>query len=710
MNASLKVMAPPRLLLGVAFLYWGAVAGHPVVGLGCAFMVEARWWADLRWQFGERGFSRAWKLALLFAVLAIAWFWIQGATVLLVFDLMLWAPVLFLPVLLAQQYSLEERMPISTFSYIAKRKMELDRAAGREVQTFDVHVGYAYFCLVLIGACLGGPGTVVSFVVAVVLGGIGLFFASPLGRMRPVSWMMATTAAVVLAMAGAAGINVLWGFLHGGNLGMSTGQGLGDESHTAIGTLGQIKQSYRIRWRIGMDSKGSESLFQSAGFNHYGHGVWRHRTRADDYGSMASVGAFDGEENRWSFIGEYLGAENEAEESYRVRGAAHPRKPTPIPLLEGARVLVGVETEGGVEYNEFGTVRVVDSMHGVLDFGVSSGEGNVPENEGLPEPEMDLAVPVVEELGLARVCRQLGLAEMSDVEKVVTLRTFFQENFAYSLILSDRVLAGPDAAQAITRFLEQAPIGHCEYFGTATVLLLRQAGVPARYSEGYGAQEWDSGRQEWVLRDAHSHAWCRAYLGGHAEEQLGEDGQARTVWSGGQWVDVDLTPPDWFGREQVGGGAPILTRVLDWWQRFREDLLLWRTRVANKRLVTVVLTVLVGLVLFYVGRRLWKHQTRRERKGRRKSARGEGAVRTPLHALERSVTRILGPRPEGMSLTRWLLLLEEFLPGERDKLVRVVGLHWKARFDPLGAEEGEQEQLDESCRELRLEIKRLRRR
>ena len=31
-------IAPPRLLLGVALLYWGAVTGHPLIGLFCAFL------------------------------------------------------------------------------------------------------------------------------------------------------------------------------------------------------------------------------------------------------------------------------------------------------------------------------------------------------------------------------------------------------------------------------------------------------------------------------------------------------------------------------------------------------------------------------------------------------------------------------------------------------------------------------------------------
>ncbi|MBT8330725.1 MAG: transglutaminase-like domain-containing protein, partial [Deltaproteobacteria bacterium] len=37
----------------------------------------------------------------------------------------------------------------------------------------------------------------------------------------------------------------------------------------------------------------------------------------------------------------------------------------------------------------------------------------------------------------------------------------------------------------IENFLTRSRSGHCEYFATATVLLLRQAGIPARYARGY---------------------------------------------------------------------------------------------------------------------------------------------------------------------------------------------------------------------------------
>ena len=97
-----QLLAPPRLLVGVTLLFWGGVTGHPVVGLVCALLVVARSWTDLRWNFGERGFVRAWALTVLLATLSLAWFWLQGNSDILLFDLLVWMPVYLLPGMLAQ--------------------------------------------------------------------------------------------------------------------------------------------------------------------------------------------------------------------------------------------------------------------------------------------------------------------------------------------------------------------------------------------------------------------------------------------------------------------------------------------------------------------------------------------------------------------------------------------------------------------------------
>lgn len=71
-------------------------------------------------------------------------------------------------------------------------------------------------------------------------------------------------------------------------------------------------------------------------------------------------------------------------------------------------------------------------------------------------------------------------------------------------------------------FLEQSDTGYCVHFATATAVLLRAAGIPARYVEGYTVTaEPDKAS---IVRENMAHAWVEYYVNG-----IG-------------WVIMDTTP------------------------------------------------------------------------------------------------------------------------------------------------------------------------
>ena len=172
----------------------------------------------------------------------------------------------------------------------------------------------------------------------------------------------------------------------------------------------------------------------------------------------------------------------------------------------------------------------------------------------------------------------LKLNDLPDAQKIKTLKSYFQKNFKYTTHLRTTSDAGQSA---LSKFLTESQEGHCEYFATATTLVLRAAGVPSRYVVGYAVREQSNTAGEYLLRGSHAHAWCRAYLGGKKEiveeEQIINlgGGRERTVtisreiWSGGQWTDVDLTPATWFA---IDAPSPNLKeRLADRFQRLKED-------------------------------------------------------------------------------------------------------------------------------------------
>jgi hypothetical protein len=84
----------------------------------------------------------------------------------------------------------------------------------------------------------------------------------------------------------------------------------------------------------------------------------------------------------------------------------------------------------------------------------------------------------------------------------------------------------PTERDFVEYFLFENHKGYCVHFASATVALLRSAGVPARYVEGYAVSPSDfENNDEWAdIPDSRSHAWVEIYL------------------SSVGWVPVEATP------------------------------------------------------------------------------------------------------------------------------------------------------------------------
>ena len=83
----------------------------------------------------------------------------------------------------------------------------------------------------------------------------------------------------------------------------------------------------------------------------------------------------------------------------------------------------------------------------------------------------------------------------------------------------------PAGVDPVDDFLFNQPAGHCEFFASAAVLLLRAAGVPARYVTGFRGGEWNPIGGYVAVRGERAHAWAEAFV------------------AGAGWTRVDATPP-----------------------------------------------------------------------------------------------------------------------------------------------------------------------
>ena len=77
-------------------------------------------------------------------------------------------------------------------------------------------------------------------------------------------------------------------------------------------------------------------------------------------------------------------------------------------------------------------------------------------------------------------------------------------NFSYTLNLTAKPKPGVDP---IEQFLRDDRRGHCQYFASALVMMLRSQGIPARIVVGYRTDEYNDLGRYYVARQLHAHAW-----------------------------------------------------------------------------------------------------------------------------------------------------------------------------------------------------------
>ncbi len=353
----------------------------------------------------------------------------------------------------------------------------------------------------------------------------------------------------------------------GGGQGMGTlGAATGFSEDVDLNTIGNIRTSrevaMRVRYPDGMPA-GHEMRFKGGSFDSYQGGSWRQSSR----------GRFD-IRRAWG-------------QDVRLRpGTVDAWAEIFLRPVTGSAVLVpvdGVRVEEdlpGVAFwvDQAGVVRRYGGRDAPLEYQVGLA-GAVPDLEADPEAgaedervppwlqglerdaeaeileagegggtpptlDLDAVSPRVAELA-ARVAGD-GTAE----EKARRLERHLMSEYAYSLELLGRSLRG----DPIESFLFDHRRGHCEYFASSMVLMLRAVGVPSRLATGFLGGELVRLEDYWVVRQSNAHAWVEAYLP--------ERG----------WTTFDPTPPSGRPESSVRGFASLFTESWDYlvfrWDRY----------------------------------------------------------------------------------------------------------------------------------------------
>lgn len=120
---------------------------------------------------------------------------------------------------------------------------------------------------------------------------------------------------------------------------------------------------------------------------------------------------------------------------------------------------------------------------------------------------------------IQQLANQITANATTPYAKADAIKQYFAQNFSYT---TDLPAVDPDAP--LNSFLFEARAGHCEYFATATVVLLRAANVPARLVNGFLGGAWNDVGNYLTVRQGDAHSWVEIFI-----PQFG-------------WVPIDPTP------------------------------------------------------------------------------------------------------------------------------------------------------------------------
>jgi hypothetical protein len=704
----------PPFLLGATLLFWGWQSGLPLVGAVMGIILESARVFKVRWDLSDTDFRRILTFCTLLALAAMLYvftntqesgggFHGSGAAVGRALEtsslktsttFFRWLPMFLFLFVVAQLFSTREKIPLTAISIISRWRSQKEQKRGDAPDGFRLNVSYPYFIVCLFSASVhANEGGDSFFSGQCVL----IFWALWRFRSRRSSvfvWTLALAAVLALGYSGQHGIGRLQQFIQNYDaqwLSRFMRQRIDPtESITTMGQIGELKLSGRIVIRLRAKNGGSPPTYlREASYRGYKpeKQSWYSGSPRTDFDGVAP----QADQTTWILLPQKTNAAAVNIACYlngRSVKTGNPLGVLPLPAGSGRlenlpAYVLSHNSEGAVLAEGPGLV-IFDAL-----YGPGATIDAAPQTDS--KTNMDFLVPAGEIPALDSVISEMKISGTNEEQKLLAVQNFFAGKFSYSLWQGPDKLATTNET-VLTRFLLHSRSGHCEYFATATVLLLRELGIPARYAVGYAVHE--ASGSGYVVRERDAHAWCLVW-------------NKRTQ----TWEDFDTTPASWVGIE--GKRASVMQWFSDFssWAGFQVAKFRWGQSNLREYILWALIPLLALLLYQIIFRR------GRRRRAQPKAEKSAAAIFWPgldseFFLLERKLAGRGVPREPGEPLSNWLAraLADPALAGLRMPLQDLLRLHYRHRFDPRGLGGKEREVLTQEAKTCLDTLSRLERR
>jgi len=703
-------MKTPPFLLAAALVFWGWQSDFLLTGLALGLVLESSRVLKERWDFSEADMIRIWNFCSLLGLAAAIFAFTSNdgpasfgkmfadpgvhtsrlagnSSTQAALSLIRWLPLIFYVYMLAQAFSSRTEFPLDTISpflrYRRKRRLKNRLPASPQ---FSFNASFPYFVLCFFAASAHAAEDQSFFWGLCGLVAWALWSQRPRGFGRLV-WLGMLGAVIIASLLGQRGLGQLARLTELADnynaqwltrwMRHSTDP---EQSRTSIGQIGEQQMSPQIILRVArVNGAAIPTYLREATYRTYHAPAWYAAGSPDHPDHFSSIPELPPQDSgNWNLqpgvAGQKLVNISCYLENYNPKDGNR-LGVLPLPVDCDRLEQLAAYT---LENNSVGTV-LADGP-GLVIFNARFGAGTTMDNPPVtniaPGLNDDLAVPDREKPALDTIIAQLPLAGLNDQEKCRVVDHYFAVNYQYS-IWQERPKNHPKSPAtnetALANFLLHTHSGHCEFFATATVLLLREMGIPARYAVGYYVHEPAGGG--YVVRARDAHAWCLAW-----------NFHTRA------WETLDTTPASW---TEIEG-----KRKSPW--QFISDTFSWlgyqfaKFRYGQSHLRPYLLIALVPVLGYFLYQIIF-HRRRHQPTDAAKSAPFANwpGLDSEFYLLEQALADRGLVRHRGESLTHWLAQSsgDPAVAGLQEPLRQLVRLHYRHRFDPHGLNDPERDHL-----------------
>lgn len=187
---------------------------------------------------------------------------------------------------------------------------------------------------------------------------------------------------------------------------------------------------------------------------------------------------------------------------------------------------------------------------------------------------------------ISQLAREITRNAPTPYDKARAIESYLRTEFRYTLDLK----AADD--DPLAEFLFNTREGHCEYFATAMVIMLRTLEIPARIVNGFQMGEYNELNDMYTVRESDAHSWVEAYFP-HTDS----------------WIEFDPTPASGINDYTQGGLLAQLRKYADAMEVFWLDYIV--TLDSDEQASIMVnlqhrlLTAKERLLAYYQGAKLW---------------------------------------------------------------------------------------------------------